>query len=84
VAVDITGDDAGAARYLAEKGITFRSLHGDLATAARLYDVKGTPTSFVLDRDGRVLFRHFGFEGPDGVAQMRAEIEAILDRPATK
>jgi peroxiredoxin len=77
----VTSDDEGAKKFLADKGITFRSLRSDWATAGKLYGVNGTPATFIIDADGRVLFEHHGYDGPAGVEQMGYEIEAALDRP---
>jgi len=76
----VTSDDAGAKKFLTEKGITFRSLRSDWQTASKLYGVDGTPANFIIDADGRVLFVHHGYDGPEGVEQMGYEVEAALDR----
>jgi peroxiredoxin len=81
IAVDVTSDDEGAKKFIAEKKITFRSLRGDWTTALAKYGVNGTPSNFIIDQKGRVLFVHNGFRGPEGVDQMANEIEALLARP---
>jgi peroxiredoxin len=78
----VTSDDVNAKKFLAEKGITFRTLKSDWQTAGKLYGVNGTPANFVIDQDGRILFVHRGFRGPKSVLQMEGQIQAVLDRPA--
>ena len=78
VAVDVTGDDEGARRFFKDKGITFPTLRGSWELAGRLYGVAGTPTSVMIDRKGRAVFRHSGFGGEAGVALLEAEARALL------
>jgi peroxiredoxin len=75
----VTSDDEGAKKYLAEKGITFRTLRSDWKTAGQLYGVNGTPANFIIDRQGRVLFTHHGYRGPESVELMGYQVEALLD-----
>ena len=74
-------DDANAKKFLAEKKITFRSLKGDWKSAGDLYGVTGTPSNFVVDQQGRILFTHFGFTGPEEIDQIGNEVDAVLSRP---
>ena len=78
----MTSDDEGAKKFLKEKGITFPSLKGSWEAARAKYGVDGTPANFLIDRQGRVLFKHFGFRGEEGVKHMGSEIETMLSRPA--
>ena len=36
------------------------------------------PTSYLLDRTGKVRFVHEGFHGEDSVRELRKEIETLL------
>ena len=74
-------DDEAAKKFLEEKKITFRSLKGSWQMAGEKYGVRGTPLNLIIDPEGRVLFRHMGFRGPEGVEQMGREVEVILARP---
>ncbi|HEY5079366.1 MAG TPA: TlpA disulfide reductase family protein [Opitutaceae bacterium] len=40
------------------------------------------PTSYLLDRTGKVRFMHAGFHGDRSVAELTREIEALLAEPA--
>jgi len=43
------------------------------------------PTSYLLDRSGRVRFTHPGFHGDQTEREIRREIEALLnERPVTQ
>jgi peroxiredoxin len=78
VAVDVTSDDDGARRFFKDKGLTFPTLRGSWEMAGRLFGVAGTPTSMMIDRRGRVIFRHTGFGGDAGLALLEAEATALL------
>jgi thiol-disulfide isomerase/thioredoxin len=39
------------------------------------------PTSYLLDRGGKVRFMHAGFHGDKTVAELKTEIEALLAEP---
>lgn len=60
---------------------TFPILFDPQSTISQLYGVKGLPTSFVIDRDGRVVYRAIGgreFDHPE----VTGIIEQLLARPA--
>jgi len=52
---------------------------GETSAAAR-FQVSGIPTSFLLDREGRILFRTVGFGGESSDEELRAKIEFALKR----
>jgi thiol-disulfide isomerase/thioredoxin len=79
VAVDTTSASEAARRFLAERKIAFRSLEGSQEVASS-FGVAATPTSLLIGRNGKVYFRHAGFDGPAGVAQMEREIAELLPR----
>ena len=43
----------------------------------RLYHVTGYPTTFVLDREGKVVYRHIGYT-PGSEKDLKKEIEGLL------
>ncbi|MBF0329210.1 MAG: TlpA family protein disulfide reductase [Nitrospirae bacterium] len=49
-------------------------------SAARHYGIFGLPTSFIIDRDGRVVAKHSGLS-PDMMNEMSREIETLLKKP---
>jgi thiol-disulfide isomerase/thioredoxin len=52
-------------------------------SATDLFHVSGIPTSFVIGRDGEVLFKTVGYAGPSGDEEFRAKIEFALRKPST-
>lgn len=81
VAIESLRDTERARKFVADKNLTFAFLEngsGEGDVAGRLYGVGGYPTSFLLDRDGRIMFSHLGFEDGDE-KKMEAEINKLLE-----
>jgi thiol-disulfide isomerase/thioredoxin len=47
-------------------------------SATDLFHVSGIPTSFVIGRDGKVLFKTVGYVGPTGDEESQAKVEFAL------
>jgi peroxiredoxin len=71
-------DDANAARAMARKlDVSFPLLFDKGKQTARGYDVASMPASFIVDRDGKLRYRHRGFVA--GMADdYEREIRALL------
>ena len=80
MAIDVTADDEHARAFLKEKGITFPSLSGKWDVTGKAYGVDSTPTAIVVDQQGRLLFRHHGFNSSAGMAPVTAMLDAALSR----
>jgi peroxiredoxin len=80
VAIQDRFGDAQA--FLAKHGITYPAafdVNGDVADA---YAIVGIPTTIVIDPAGRIASRHAGiFVGDEGVAQLRARVDAARELP---
>jgi thiol-disulfide isomerase/thioredoxin len=48
----------------------------------KIYGVRGYPTNFLIDRDGRLIFSNFGATDPQSELVLQRMIEALLARPA--
>ena len=71
VAVSIDADDAPVQEWLRRHALPFEILRDPDGKAAEELGMRQMPTSFLLDREGRVRARHDGF---------REEEEAALER----
>ena len=78
VAVEISKRPELAKEFLGQIGVTFPVVE-DTGDVARLYGIRGTPTTFVLGRDGKIWFRTVGYS-PGQETKLKAEIEYLLDR----
>ena len=70
-----------AQEFLKQVGVTFPTAE-DRSDLATRYGVAGTPTNFLIDRRGRIVFRRVGF-GPGSEAELRAQTEYLLNRERT-
>ncbi len=80
VAVDGKRDTERATRFIADKGLSYVLLENgedDAEVVRTVFGVRLYPTSFLVDREGRVLFHHLGFEDGDEV-RFEEEIRKVL------
>jgi peroxiredoxin len=56
-----------------ELGLTFPLLMDESGTLQRLYSIVSYPSTFLLDREGRIIARHFGPLTTAQIQQMVAE-----------
>lgn len=79
VAVEATHDTAAAKKFIAAKGLTYTFLEdNDDANVVRgLFGVHSFPTAFVIDRRGKIMYYHLGFE-PGDEKTIAKEIEKLL------
>ncbi len=80
VAVDGKRQTELATKFIAKHGLTYPTLEngdGDNEVVKSVFKVQGYPTSFLIDRDGRVMYAHLGFE-PGDEEHLAKEIESLL------
>lgn len=65
------------APYVAEHKMTYTVLLDAEQTAGEAYSLRGLPQAFLIDREGKIAARWFGWE-PGHEAAMRAAVEAAL------
>ena len=69
-----------ATKFIEKHGLTYPALEngeGDAEVVKSLFLVQGYPTSFLIDRDGRVMYAHLGFD-PGDEEKLAKEIESLL------
>ncbi len=80
VAVEGKRDTERATKFIEENGLTYTLLEngeGDNDVVSSLYKVRAYPTSFLIDRTGKVMYFHLGFDAGDEV-QFEEEIKSLL------
>lgn len=60
--------------------VGFVPLESDWEWAAKNYDVQGTPSNALIDRQGRIVFTPYVHDDASRMVLER-EVEALLDRP---
>jgi cytochrome c biogenesis protein CcmG/thiol:disulfide interchange protein DsbE len=79
LAVNVDRERAEAQRFLAASPAKFRIAYDPNGDTARLMNIKGMPSSFLIGRDGAIISSHIGFRDTDR-APREAEIRTLLDR----
>ena len=80
IAVDGKRDTERALKFIEDNGLSYTLLengNAELEVADRLYRVIAYPSSFLIDRDGKVMYYHLGFEAGDE-ARFEEEIRSLL------
>lgn len=70
IAINLDANNNDAQKFLAEHAAQFTVLFDPKGATPRQYGVKGMPTSFLINKDGKVLVQHKGFN-----EAARAELE---------
>jgi peroxiredoxin len=82
VAIQSDQDRERGLRLVEEKGLTFHILHNevdnDVVNGVLLSE--GNPSTFIIDREGRVMSYHLGFEEGDEI-ELENEIADLLAAP---
>lgn len=81
VAVNLDEETADAANFLAVHPVHFQVAGGDNTACASAFQVEAMPSSYLIDRAGRLRLVHHGFRAGDAET-LRARIEALLAEPA--
>lgn len=74
VSLDRQGPDVVRA-FNKEFGVTYTSLMGDEAIISAFGGIEGIPTSFLIDREGRIVKKHVGYVSQ---RKLKSEIEPLL------
>lgn len=79
VAINLDKDHDKALRFLQTYAPGFTVAFDPQAVSARAFAVKGMPSSYLIDREGNVVYAHVGFRKKDTEA-MEARIRSLLQR----
>lgn len=61
IGVNLDAKRSDADKFLASNPASFTILFDQQSLTPLAYGVKGMPTSFVIDRSGKIVFQHMGF-----------------------
>jgi thiol-disulfide isomerase/thioredoxin len=78
VVVGVSMDEGGTvpvARFVKNHGVDYPIVMGDDKISADYGDIMGLPTTFVIDRQGKIVARH---EGPTAPATFEQDIAKLL------
>ncbi len=69
-----------ATKFIEKHGLTYTALENgedDAEVVKAVFGVQSFPTSFLINREGRVMYSHLGFE-PGDEEHIAEEIESLL------
>jgi thiol-disulfide isomerase/thioredoxin len=82
VAVSVDEHRENMERFVQSMHVSFATVRDANQKLVAAADVQAMPTSFLVDRAGKVRFVHKGFHGAETVKQYRDEVELLLKEPA--
>jgi cytochrome c biogenesis protein CcmG, thiol:disulfide interchange protein DsbE len=65
IAINLDVNNEDAQKFLASTPAKFTVAFDAKGQTPRLYGVKGMPTSYLINRDGKIIFQHMGFNAAD-------------------
>jgi len=80
VAVEGKRDTERATKFIEENGLTYTMLENgedEAEIVGKIFKVRGYPSSFLIDREGNVMYFHLGFEKGDE-EHLEEEILSLL------
>ena len=81
IAIESNRETERAKRFIDEAGLGFTCLEngeGDSEAVETVFEVMGFPSSFIVDREGRIMYYHLGFdEGDEKVIE--EEVISLLE-----
>ncbi len=78
IGVNLDSKTEDAKKFLAQNQAHFTVAFESKGVTPKNYGVKGMPTSFLIGRDGKVIFQHLGFKEADR-EKLEKEIKAALE-----
>ena len=80
IGVNVDAERRDADRFLRDVPIEFDVMFDPQGNVARQFKVQAMPTSYVIDRNGKLVATHLGFRDAKK-AETEAAIKALLDAP---
>ena len=80
VAAEYQRDTEGATKFIEENNLTYTLIENgedDAEFISSTFGVGSFPTSFIIDREGRVIYAHVGFDEGDE-EKLEEEIKSLL------
>lgn len=74
LAVSVDEQISAARKFVRDNNLNFSVLFDDTKFISMKYSVRYLPTSYFIDKDGNISYRH---EGPMTLEQMKENIDAI-------
>lgn len=80
IAINLDSKNEDAQKFLSQHIPQFTVLFDPKGATPRQYGVMGMPTSFIINKERKVLLQHIGFNNADR-AELEQKIQAALEGP---
>jgi hypothetical protein len=81
ISVDASNQTSRLDKMQKKTGVTFAILVGGKKVAREMYKIRGTPTTYIINGDGMIVFKHVGYY-PGLESAMEKEIQSLVGGPA--
>jgi thiol-disulfide isomerase/thioredoxin len=78
VAINVDEHQSDAQQYLKQHPVDYSIIFDPTANCPKIYDLKGMPTSYLIDRNGVISDVHVGFRQGD-IKKIRTKVQALLE-----
>lgn len=79
--MDVSNQKSRTLKVIEKTEVTFPVLLDDKSVGRNLYKIRGTPTTYMIDKEGNVVFRHIGYyQGMETV--LMKEVRNLTTGPA--
>jgi hypothetical protein len=82
IAIDVSNDVDRTREFYDQYGFTIPAAFDVNQVGAGMFGVTGTPTNYLLDAQGRIVWRHYGFRRGEE-AEVRRQVEQVLASSAS-
>jgi len=80
IAIESNRETERAQSFIRKAGLEFLCLEngeGDDDVVREVFNIQGYPTSWIVDRQGRIMYRHYGWEEGEE-KEIEAEVLSLL------
>lgn len=79
IAINLDEEVKDARGFLKEYPVSYPTLHDAAGKTPTQYNLRGMPTSYLIDKKGRIQAVHTGFK-PSDMKKIRAEVKSLLQK----
>ena len=75
--MDASNQKARTLKMIQKTGVTFGILLDGRKVAREMYKIRGTPTTFMINAEGMIVFKHVGYY-PGMEAALEQEVQSMV------
>lgn len=79
LAINLDEDIKDARQFLKQFPVSYPTLHDSQGDSPQRYQVRGMPTSYLIDKQGKLRAVHAGFK-PSDMKKIRRQVSALLEQ----